>query len=252
MDDPKEQEILDQLPYEVQDRLFTGFIFNDFIQAFSALFRIEKQVYNNSIFTFQNNLTFRQFFTWNDNVYRLFMYAILQRLEPVFYDKGVRIFNELEEVNEISFIQSGQVGIGYECNKQKIISVRKSSGHILGDFFVTFNQKSTYLSQTLTNCKCFFIRKSRWAKLLDEFPEIMISIQQSILTNFIILKGKLNLARKRRIRKMMTRKDHPYIIMIEPKHQIDLTADIARDLFSMDNPYHKNASNSLSDLFNLK
>ena len=50
----------------------------------------------------------------------------------------------------------------------------------------------------------------------------------------------------------MTRKDHPYIIMIEPKHQVDLTADIARDLFSMDNPYHKNASNSLSDLFNLK
>lgn len=104
MDDPKEREILDQLPYEVQDRLFTGFIFNDFIQAFSAFFRIEKQVYNKSIFTFQNDLAFRQFFTWNDNLYRLFMYAILQRLEPVFYDKGVRIFNELEEVNEINFI----------------------------------------------------------------------------------------------------------------------------------------------------
>ena len=64
--------------------------------------------------------------------------------------------------------------------------------------------------------------------MMSEFPEITISIQQSILTKHIILKGKLDLTRKRRISKMMNRKDHPYIVMIEPKEEFDQTAQISR------------------------
>ena len=104
MNDDKEKEILSQLPLEVQDRLFTGFIFNDFLQAFRAFFRVEKKSLNSSIFTIYDDLTFRKYFTWNDNVYRDFMYNILGKLEPINIMRGVKIFNELEEVNEVTFI----------------------------------------------------------------------------------------------------------------------------------------------------
>jgi hypothetical protein len=104
VDDDKEKEILSQLPLEVQDRLFTGFIFNDFLQAFRAFFRVEKKSLNSSIFTIHDDLTFRKYFTWNDNVYRDFMYNILGKLEPINIMRGGKIFNELEEVNEVTFI----------------------------------------------------------------------------------------------------------------------------------------------------
>jgi hypothetical protein len=52
---------------------------------------------------------------------------------------------------------------------------------------------------------------------MNEFPDISNSIKQTILTRYIIMKGKLDLARKRTIKKFLARKDHPYIMMIEPK-----------------------------------
>jgi hypothetical protein len=45
------------------------------------------------------------------------MMAILTHLEPRHELKGSIIFEELEEVEEIIFVQKGFVDIGYEINK---------------------------------------------------------------------------------------------------------------------------------------
>lgn len=42
IDDEEEKAILDQLPVEVQDKLYTGFLFSKFLDRFQHYFLIEK------------------------------------------------------------------------------------------------------------------------------------------------------------------------------------------------------------------
>jgi hypothetical protein len=83
---------------------------------------------------------------------------------------------------------------------------------------------------------------------MAEFPEVTISVKQTILTKYIIIKGKLDLARKRSFKKMMARKDHNYIVMLEPKEEVDSAAQISRDLFAKSNPYHLAGQNLFSSM----
>ena len=50
IDDEGEKAILDQLPVEVQDKLFTGFLFSEFLDLFQRFFLIEKGVARVSMF----------------------------------------------------------------------------------------------------------------------------------------------------------------------------------------------------------
>ena len=45
------------------------------------------------------------------------MIRILKSLEPRIFSANQDIYKELDEVNEILFIESGEYDIGYEVNK---------------------------------------------------------------------------------------------------------------------------------------
>jgi len=45
------------------------------------------------------------------------MIQVLQNLEPVHYNQGKFLFTELDDVNEVIFIEEGFYDIGYEINK---------------------------------------------------------------------------------------------------------------------------------------
>ena len=51
----------------------------------------------------------RKFYTWKDNTYCSFMIKILQRLEPRLYEKDDIILKDQDEVEEIIFVQKGEV-----------------------------------------------------------------------------------------------------------------------------------------------
>ena len=46
------------------------------------------------------------------------MIALITSLEPNIDSKHTIIINELEDVNEVTFIMSGKIVIGYEVNNQ--------------------------------------------------------------------------------------------------------------------------------------
>lgn len=46
------------------------------------------------------------------------MLQLLQYLEPRHEDAGTILFQELDEINEVIFIETGECDIGYEINKQ--------------------------------------------------------------------------------------------------------------------------------------
>ena len=57
------------------------------------------------------------YYTWVDQNYREFMNKLLTNLEPRRDAKHSILVDELDEFNEISFINNGEVVIGYEINK---------------------------------------------------------------------------------------------------------------------------------------
>lgn len=63
-----ERRIFDELPHEVQDKLYTGFLFVSFLSNFRLFFKL-KSIKGNS-------------FTWHNQNYRDFMMQILMNLEP--------------------------------------------------------------------------------------------------------------------------------------------------------------------------
>lgn len=113
IDDKAEKDLLDQLPPEVQDKLISGFLFNQFLSKFSDFFRLQKG--GNTILGDVS----RNYYTWVDQNYRDFMNTLLTNLEPRRDNKHSILVDELDEFNEISFISKGQVVIGYEINKQR-------------------------------------------------------------------------------------------------------------------------------------
>ena len=58
-----------------------------------------------------------------DNVYREFIIKVLTCLEPRSELAGSTLINELDEYNEITFIEKGKMGLGYEINKVKKLPV---------------------------------------------------------------------------------------------------------------------------------
>ena len=45
------------------------------------------------------------------------MLAVLKTLEPIFYNAGTKIYKELDEFGEITFIQQGDVKVGFKVNE---------------------------------------------------------------------------------------------------------------------------------------
>ena len=118
IDDEGEIALLDQLPTEVQDKLLVGYLYNNFLHTFTDFFRLAKE--NNTMFGFgKDDGKKTLYFTWVDQNYRNFMNSLLLHLEPRRDHKHSILVDELDEFNEISFINQGEVVIGYEINKQR-------------------------------------------------------------------------------------------------------------------------------------
>ena len=59
----------------------------------------------------------RKFYDMTDPSYRNFICDIVRTLEASYFKKGTIILREVEEVNEITFINEGTIGVGFEINK---------------------------------------------------------------------------------------------------------------------------------------
>ena len=69
------------------------------------------------------------------------MIRILIALEPRILYRNKVIYKELDEVNEILFIESGEYDIGYEINKKQHYKIRLGSKTVIGAFNLCFNKR---------------------------------------------------------------------------------------------------------------
>ena len=57
------------------------------------------------------------FYDWNNAVFQSFMLRILENLEERFFKANEIIYRELDESQEMYFVQSGRYSVGFEINK---------------------------------------------------------------------------------------------------------------------------------------
>lgn len=69
------------------------------------------------------------------------MIEILKVLEPRKFLAKETINNELDEVNEILFIEKGEYNIGYEVNKTEKFKLRMGQNTVIGAFNICFNKR---------------------------------------------------------------------------------------------------------------
>ena len=57
------------------------------------------------------------FYTWESELYREFMLSVLGLLEPRYEKSGNVIYKQVEEVEEMFFVMSGSINVGFEYNR---------------------------------------------------------------------------------------------------------------------------------------
>ena len=67
------------------------------------------------------------------------MFKMLQTLEPFIEYKSTTLKEELDEFNEIMFINKGKVALGYELNKNRRYCIQYIDRIIIGAYGITFN-----------------------------------------------------------------------------------------------------------------
>jgi hypothetical protein len=87
-----------------------------------------------------------------DQDYKYFIINVLRKLEPrIEMEKSV-LYEELDEINEIIFVQSGVMDIGFEINRIKKFVFRYNSNFVIGAYNCTFNQRSLFIYKCKTQC----------------------------------------------------------------------------------------------------
>ena len=78
------------------------------------------------------------------------MIDMLSSLEPRREAANVVIYDELDEVNEVIFINQGTYEIGFEMNRIQNFVLRYKDSNVIGAYGVTFNQRTLFVYKTVT------------------------------------------------------------------------------------------------------
>ena len=166
--------------------------------------------------------TNKRFYTWLDREYRDFMMQLLMMLEPREEAKGTIFLEELEEINELIFVNTGKVGVGYEINKQKFVCLQFDQAYIIGTYGIAYNFRAQFTYSAISNCKGYSIRKEKWHTLMEDNPQVKVSFLKACLPRYYNeIWFKVNRHKKHTMQKFMERCDHQQVFVSELKHGVN-------------------------------
>jgi hypothetical protein len=193
------------MPSDVQIKLYSDFLFSDFLDTYKRFFSIPKKEADIK----------HAYYTWNDYSYRQFMIEILQKLEPRKEEKNTILLNELDEINEVIFFDNGTFEIGYEINKFTKYVIKFRNYKVLEAYGATFNKRSQFIYRTVTECKGYFIRKSNWLSTLTDNPNLAEELKKKIIIDYeYTVKSKINKSKEKDIQRWEGRNDYEGILVM--------------------------------------
>ena len=118
----------------------------------------------------KSNIRFA-FYKWGEDEYDNFMLEIMKSLLPRRYFEGNIIFNELQEVLEMTFVQTGQFQVGYEINKKRKFIVAHGEGKVIGEYNVLFMQPSVHIFKCTQEIYGYALSRRSWMQISEEFED---------------------------------------------------------------------------------
>jgi hypothetical protein len=149
---------MSELPKDLKQKIYTEFLFKDFMYLFRNYFVFQTNQDGKNINTFKVQ----------DSKELSFVCAFLQRLEPRKYDKGEIILSELEDIEEMIFIVAGEYGIGYEFNKIECFGKKMGRKTVIADYYCMFKKRSEFVFRCFKPIDAFTIRKTH---MMDIFSK---------------------------------------------------------------------------------
>ena len=113
------------------------------------------------------------------------MIQILQSLEPFKFLTNTIILTELDDVNEVLFIEEGLYDIGYEVNKKIQYRLRHPEKTLIGAFEACFDRRCLFIYKTFTECKGYSIRKKHWKALEVDHKELYNALKKKSLFYYV-------------------------------------------------------------------
>jgi len=103
------------------------------------------------------------YYNWENPVYSDFMIDILKSLEPRRYPENEIIYQELDEILEMTFMITGSFNVGYEINKVKKYKLHfncgKNDDSTFGGFNTLFFKKSMFIYKCKNEIEGYAIRR---------------------------------------------------------------------------------------------
>lgn len=90
-------------------------------------------------------------------------------MNPIHLDPYEYLYKELDDVNEIIFVEDGSVDCGYEINRKEKYVIRFFRS-IFGMYECSFNRRCNYIYRANDPCDGYFVRRREWKQICEEFP----------------------------------------------------------------------------------
>ena len=127
----------------------------------------------------------------------------------------MNIYSELEDMNDVTFINRGKVGVGYLINMKERYPLELSGGQIIGSFEVGFDLRSQYIYKAITDVEGYFIRKSDWKMLETKHPFFYdFLFKKLIIIFYTLIRPKMTEAKEKDIQHFKRRSDHTQFCMV--------------------------------------
>ena len=218
--DEVDLQLFSQLPDEVQVQIYNKYLFERFLQSFAKVFTFPRL-----------NCPHRYaFYTWTDQIYRAFMVQVLQNLECLREEKYVILYNELDEMNEVLFFETGTFEIGYEINRFSRYILRfknnLAKANAIGAYGATFNLRTIFKYRTITECQGFFIRKLKWLEVIEDNDIISSQLCRQVKIDYLKnLFQPVMQEKNRDLKRWAKRADYQHILAIN-EHKKEAPAKV--------------------------
>ena len=121
------------------------------------------------------------FYDWRDSQYQNFMLRFMRSLITRYFESDTCIYKELEQVNEVVFVQKGIYNIGYKINNILKKRLQFGARNIIGGYNVCFRKRSQYYFKAHTKVEGMAIKINKLMPLLNKFPHFKDQFSLNVL-----------------------------------------------------------------------
>lgn len=111
------------------------------------------------------------------------MLEIMKALLPRRYFDGDIIYEELQEVLEMTFVQRGKYHVGYEINKKRKYVVSQAEGRVIGEYNVLFMQPSMHIYKCVEEIFGYALSRKSWMSIEEDFENFANQLKKQCFRN---------------------------------------------------------------------